>query len=480
MRLGMVGIFLSAALAPARAQNKPEPATVSAVLLSDLHLDPFHDPAKVPQLVKTPIDEWQAILSAPDSATQEADFAAVQKACKAKQNFDSPYRLLRSALDAAAKQTPDARFVTVSGDLLVHDFDCRYRAALKLPPAAGDDQSLSASFAAKTTNFVINQVDQAFPHIPVYMALGNNDSRCNHNRLDVHDAYLKATGEAVVEGLVGISTAERKRALETYHAAGYYAVTMAAPMQHTRLLVIDDIYMMAKYSTCEADDKDRKGAAEQIAWLNKELDAAKARGEQVWVLGHLPPSVNPKSAAGKLCTGGEAEPYLSTPELADALTRNAGLVRLGIFGHTHMDELHLVGTKEAGVPIKIVASVTPVSGNQPSFTVGKVAPGTSTLEDYSVYMASNGAGTETAWSLEYSFDQAYGEPAFTPSSLGELIARFRADPASATPPSQAYESHFFKGSALASLALAAYWPGYVCSLDNSTPESFKACACASK
>jgi len=82
----------------------------------------------------------------------------VQKACGASRQMDSSYALLRSSLRAARERAPDARFVVVSGDLLVHNLDCRYRAALKLPPAVGDDQSLSAAFAEKTTVFVMKQV----------------------------------------------------------------------------------------------------------------------------------------------------------------------------------------------------------------------------------------------------------------------------------------------------------------------------------
>jgi sphingomyelin phosphodiesterase acid-like 3 len=211
-------------------------ATVATVMLSDLHLDPFHDPAKVPMLVKAQVEDWVAILKAPDSPSQEADFAAVQKACKAKDLTDAPYALMRSALEAAKAQAGNARLVTVSGDLLVHDLDCRYRAALKLPKATGDDQSLSAGFAEKTAVFVMQQVEEVFKGVPVYLALGNNDSRCNHNRLDLRDEFLKATGPAVVEGLVGVSPAERKLALETYEQAGYYGVTMARPMRRTLLL----------------------------------------------------------------------------------------------------------------------------------------------------------------------------------------------------------------------------------------------------
>jgi len=282
-------------LASAQASAAPQSASVSAVMLSDLHLDPFHDPAKVPQLVKAPVEQWESILSPPDSPTQDADFAAVQGACKAKKLTDSPFALLRSSLQAAKAHAPNAQFVTVSGDLLVHDLDCRYRAAMKLPKATTDDQSISAAFAEKTTVFVVKQVESTFSGIPVYFALGNNDSRCNHNRLDLQDAYLTTTGQSVIDGLVGVSAAERKLALATYDSAGYYGITMAAPMLRTRLLVLDDIYMMSSFANCEADETDPKGAQEQLTWLTKELDAARQRGERVWVLGHVPPAENPRA-----------------------------------------------------------------------------------------------------------------------------------------------------------------------------------------
>jgi sphingomyelin phosphodiesterase acid-like 3 len=473
---GLSGLFSLPALAQAIAA--PQPATVPAVMLSDLHLDPFHDPAKVPLLVKAPLRQWEAILKSPDSPTQQADFAAVQSACKGKQSTDAPYALLNSSLRAAKNQAPDAPFVTVSGDLLVHDLDCRYRAAMKLDKAARDDQSVSAAFAEKTTVFVMRQVESMFPGIPVYLALGNNDSRCNHNRLDVHDAYLKATGRAVIDGLVGIGEAERKRALATYESAGYYAVTMAAPMEHTRLLVLDDIYMMSSFATCEADEKDHTGAQEQIAWLTRELDGARQRGERVWVLGHVPPTVDLKNSLAKgikMCMGGGADTYLSSDALATALTSHLDVVRLALFGHTHMDEMHLLGTKGAGVPMKVVASVSPVDGNTPSFTVGKVAPATAMLVDYTVFEASNKTGIGTTWAQEYDFGETYHEASFSAKALDDLIGRFRADTGGASAESQAYQTHFFKGHA--PMQLGPLWEGYVCSLDHATADGFKACVC---
>jgi sphingomyelin phosphodiesterase acid-like 3 len=442
-------------------------------MLSDLHLDPFRDPAKVPQLVKAPVEEWAAILRSPNSDTQEADFAAVQKACKAKQLTDAPYALLASSLQAAKAQAGNARFVTVSGDLLVHDLDCRYRAALKLPKSTTDDESLSAAFAEKTTVFVMKEVEQAFAGIPVYIALGNNDSRCNHNRMDVRDAYLKATAEATIDGLVGVGATERKEALATYESGGYYAVTMAAPMQNTRLLVLDDIFMMSKFADCEADESDQKGAQEQLAWLTIELDNARKKGQRVWVLGHVPPTINPKAAlanAATLCTSGEIEGYLSSDALAN--------VKLALFGHTHMDELHLLGSGGAGVPMKVVASISPVSGNIPSFTVSKVAPSWAMLMDYTVFEASNSTGVGTAWPKEYNFKDTYGEPDFSAKSVADLIGHLRADTFGTGTESLAYQTHFFKGHS--PIPLGPLWEGYVCSLDHETGDGFRTCVCGGK
>jgi len=252
-------------------------------------------------------------------------------------------------------------------------------------------------------------------------------------------------------------------------------------MQHTRLLVLEDIYMMSGFSNCEADDTDQKGAQEQLAWLARELDGARQRGERVWVLGHVPPEINPKAALARglaLCTGGDVEGYLSSDALVNSLTAHADVVRLALFGHTHMDELHLLGSKENEVPMKIVASVSPVDGNTPSFTVAKVSPASAMLMDYTVYTASNTTGTGTTWAKEYAFGETYGETSFSSKTLGDLIGRFRADTSGTGAESLAYQTHFYKGHA--PIPLGPFWQGYVCSLDHATGAGFKACVCGGR
>ena len=158
---------------------------------------------------------------------------------------------------------------------------------------------------------------------------------------------------------------------------------------------------------------------------------------------------------------------------------NGDTIKLGVFGHTHMDEFHLLRTDSfdvpVGVPVKVVGAVSPVDGNLPSFTVGQIDPATSALRDYVVYKASNTTGIDTHWGLEYSFDKTYGVAGFTPGALADLVAQLRQDIRGERPKSRAYQDHFLKGSD--GKKLSPSWPAYVCSLDNVTAQGFTECLC---
>ena len=473
---------LAASAASPVLPQQPTPRTASdvpVILLSDVHFDPLHDPDKVALLDKASVSQWPAILDGPDSPGQTARFNALQQACNAKDGIDTPYALLRSSLSAAKQSAPSAAFVLVSGDLLVHDLDCRYRASLGIPASTKDDQSISAAFAEKTTVFVMSQLEAMFPQDPVYLSLGNNDSRCNHNRMDSHDAFLDASADALIGGLRGSSTEEKRLVSLTYRSAGYYAVTMPSPMTNTRLVVLDDVYMMPKFANCNADATDVAGSNEESVWLQKQLEDARSKQQRVWLLGHLPPAVNPDASLtpGSFCATGKAIRFQTSDDLADQIINNDDTIKLGIFGHTHMDEFHLLRGKNGGVPIKVVGSISPVDGNLPSFTVATVNPAQAGMDDFSVYIASNKTGAGTEWKLEYSFDGTYGVAGFSSASLKDLIERLHADSTGTTPASVAYREHFLKGSG--GKKLSPSWQGYICSLNNPDAKSYAACVCES-
>jgi len=391
--------------------------------------------------------------------------------------------LFDSSLKAMHARQPDARFMMVSGDLIAHGFDCRYA---KLFPDAkpGDYQA----FVLKTLRFVVGELRAAFPRTQVYVALGNNDSGCGDYKLDAGSDFLAETAKIVAEGL---PASQRERALKEFAISGSYNVAMAEPMQGTRLIAIDDLFLSGKYSTC-GGKPDPSAASAQLAWLEQQLAEARAAGEKVWVMGHIPPGIDAFSTVAKLrnvCGGQAPVSFLSSDKLADLLVKYGDVVRLGIFAHTHMDEMRLLGAEkgaamlsmpaEGGHPValKLVSSISPVDGNTPSFTVARVNPAAGVLADYDVVEASNQTGIDAQWSTEYNYGQTYHESQFAAENVKELIDGFKADGTAKTAKSKAYIHNYFVGDL--SLELSPFWPEYVCALDHSSASAFAACVCSS-
>lgn len=464
----------------AQTPRTPAPATVRALLVSDIHFDPFWDPAKAVELAAAPVARWNAILSAPDSPGREARFGALERGCGVK-GADTSYPLLVSSIAAMRADAAGAVFVTLSGDLMAHKFDCKYHAIF--PRASQSDYRM---FAVKTIEFVQLELHEALPGAALFTALGNNDSDCGDYRIDGHSAFLSAAG-AVIAADLGGTVADRARAQRSFEAGGYFNAPLPAPLRNARMIVLDDLFMSTKYESCTGT-VETKPAAEQIAWLREQLVAARRAHQAVWVMSHIPPGVDPYSTARKMrnvCGGQPAEMFLTSGELVDTLAEFGDVIRLAIFAHTHMDELRLLvapagseSLMNQSVPVKMVSSISPVDGNNPSFTVARVNVQTASMTDYEVYAASNKTGIHTAWVKEYDFADTYRQPDFTSSSVATLIDGFRGDPDAETAPSRSYLRNYFVGDA--SVMLKPFWPEYVCALANRTAESYRGCVCEEK
>jgi sphingomyelin phosphodiesterase acid-like 3 len=387
---------------------------------------------------------------------------------------DTTYALFQSSLRAIRVQANGAKFVTVSGDLIAHSFSCKF--ATMFPKAAPAEYR---AFVEKTIAYVLSELRNALPGVPVYAALGNNDSDCGDYQLDAHGAFLKESGEMFAADLRG---SEHSRALETFAAGGYYSVSLPAPVEHTRLLVLDDLFMSERYQTCGGKE-DQAPAAAQIAWLRQQLDEARAKRENVWFMTHIPGGVNAYSTATKgkdICGKGKPTMFLSSEALPDLLAGYGDVIQLAIFAHTHMDEVRLlipanVDATHRPVAVKMVASISPIDGNNPSFTLATIDPAHAILDDYRVIAASNQTGIDTNWTEEYDFAKTYHEPAFTPATLGSLVLGFKNDSGAKTDASQSYLRNYMTGVDLR--MLSPFWPAYVCSLTNDAADAFSACVC---
>jgi sphingomyelin phosphodiesterase acid-like 3 len=183
-----------------------------------------------------------------------------------------------------------------------------------------------------------------------------------------------------------------------------------------------------------------------------------------------------------LCAGGKPKMFLSSEKLPEALAGYGDVIQLAIFAHTHMDEVRLLtpaktDAVEKPVAVKMVASISPVDGNNPSFTVATVDTARAVLTDYRVIAASNQTGVDTVWSEEYDFAKTYHEPEFTAATVGNLIAGFKADQAAQSAASQSYLRYYMTGVDMRMMALI--WQPYVCSLKNEPTDVYRECVCSS-
>jgi sphingomyelin phosphodiesterase acid-like 3 len=465
----------------AQAQSPPHPApTVPALLLSDIHLDPFHDPARFAALRAAPATGWAAILYGPASPTQPTDFARLQQTCGAK-GPDTPPVLLQSTLDAARKQQPHPLLVTISGDLMAHLFDCRFHTLA--PAATAAEYSL---FASKTVAFIALQLRETFPHTPIYFALGNNDSGCDDYREDPGSDFLHANAANFSAGV--LSRANRSAILHQFPRLGDYTVTLPSPIRNTRLIVLQDIFESKRYTTCSGTPSS-DAATEQVAWLRAQLTAARAAHVHVWVMAHIPPGIDAYStftSRRNVCTGQAPVMFLASDALAATLADFPDVIRLALFGHTHMDEFRTITTPDGTIPVKLVPSITPVNGNDPAFTIAEINPSTATLMDYAVYSANNQSGIDATWTEEYRYSTTYHLPDLSGASLQKLTSAFVDDKSSSTDASHSYQEFFFVGDPGASkgikavrnaLAMQIVWPAYACAITHADAASFRTCAC---
>lgn len=145
-----------------------------------------------------------------------------------------------------------------------------------------------------------------------------------------------------------------------------------------------------------------------------------------------------------------------------------------------MDELRLLSGAQTGDPavaIKMVPSISPFNGNNPSITIAMIDPATATLADYRVIAAPDKTGVNPKWTTEYDFAEKYkmpaGKPALSAAALGQLIDKFGAG----TDPDldALYRKYYQTG--VPSYLDAGNWHEYVCLMDHFTPTDFTNCTC---
>ena len=421
---------------PAAASARP----TEVLLLTDIHLDPFADGATADRLRRAPPFAWHAVLG-------KRRGTVVFPRCGENEPVTDA-ALLASAIDEIGRRR--VAFTILSGDLLVHEFRCRFKAVF--PDA---DDAAYREFAARTVEFVLAEVRRATHGKPVYLALGNHDSGCGNYRRDDHDPFLRRIAPAVARAAGG----PRQRAIAASFAAnGRYEVQAPLAGHPLSLLVVDTSLWSRRALTCNGDA--RAADEGQLVWLRDRMVGLKEAGQSVWLIGHIPPGIDPRESA----SAGAPVRYLRDDGLALALAEARRPIELALFGHTHMDEWRLFGR----VPVRISPALSPGSGNRPSFTLARLA-GDGSLRDYSVISFAAGS---RSWAEDHSFSGSFGVRGFSFDTLSQLDQKMMSGNEGIM---LKYKYNYSAGGTPASPNSERWLPSLKCALSSLTNEAYALC-----
>jgi sphingomyelin phosphodiesterase acid-like 3 len=409
------------------------------VLVSDVHFTPFLGASsqQIAQLQAAPVRRWRSIL-------------ARQGSTPSAPSSDTNAALLEASLAAMRRVAPRPPVVVLTGDLLAHDFQKSYAAAM--PGASTQDYE---AFVDKTVAYLARRFDATYPRAQYLLTLGNNDSSCGDYRATPDSPFLAHAARAWAP-LVNRHGRAPGFAASFRHLGSY---TARLPVRGLHAVSVDDVFWSAEYdNACGTPGQDP--ALDQANWLTRAMQAL-PRGHRAWLTTHIPPGIDVYATL----SGSGAPVTLLSPGGQAALVGalDTGRVSELVFGHLHMNTYRLGhGTPMLGVP-----SISPVFGNDPAFLVATVGR-RGIIGDYTAY-ALDLARPGAAFAREYDFGDTYGLPAFDLASLQRLGPLLAADAGLRS----AYEHYYVSGGEYA--ITEVQYPAYACGTTALDPAAFSAC-----
>jgi hypothetical protein len=442
--------LLATGTANDRPALQPYPGTGMFLLLSDIHFDPFADPGVMQQLGATPLAACQSPASS----------------AFAHYGSDTNYPLLKSTLDHAAATARENHFhydyVIVTGDFLAHHFDLSYRKCV-----AGDAAAYQ-KFAGDAVSYVDAMIRQALPGVPVFAALGNNDSD-RGDYIKPTEGFLEAVGRDWSRGWGNVPEEARAAALASFEGSGNYALPNPGAPNNELIILNSNLWAARNASACSEHDSD---PGLQFEWLEKVLDKVKSAGRSATLIMHILPGIDAmRSSVGAPRT---LWTEACTEEFTRELSQFRGTAREMFAGHIHRDDFRIFPDREGKplLPIHIAPAVSPVYLDNPAVEIGWYDRKSGKLRDYAALCLDLGKPSP-AWATEYVFSRAYGGARPDLAALEELGRRIHQGNA------QAGVGKLFAGYYGAGASVSAVtpdnWLTYSCAQTEITPAGFAQC-----
>ena len=426
--------------------------------VTDFHFDPFYDPKLFRELVQSPPSEWTRIFD----GSQVSGYGEYGK--------DSNYNLIVSALKHAALVAPNAAFILLAGDWLAHGFSDTY-----YHYAGSRDPRGLYEFIDKTITFLTQRIREQFPHIPIYPALGNEDSYCGDYQVQPKGEFLRRTADTW-KGLLNNGNDEQAF-MQTFPTGGYYTASAPGTSKH-RIVILNTVFFSTDYRNQCGDPKDDPGG-DQLRWLASQLKDAAANRDKVWLLYHIPYGIDAYNSV--IATGGNTvEKVVSlwqpgyTRTFLTLLDQYRDTILSMLAGHTHMDYFRLGPDGETGRSstfLLVTPGISPIFGNNPGLHVLSYDHKAFSLLDYTTHRLDLAAGSSANWKEEYRFSRAYTLFPVTSANLETLSRSLREEAQTRA----TYIDYYNVGNPAIPQMTDRTWPLYWCAIGHLTAASFQTC-----
>ncbi len=460
LALGMLAACGGTGVSVASAQTSGMLPSGTGVFVSDIHFNPLADPTLANRLAQAPPAQWDAIF-ATSSVTAYSPYGQ-----------DTNFPLLQSLLAAMTQRVPNPDIVFVSGDFLVHGFQTKFNAA-----ASDNSPAAYAAFVNATEQYMALKLAQTFPRAQIVPALGNNDSPCGDYAY-AGTAFLASFSSAWNGAVNRFGGAPDFQAV--FATGGYYSTGFPVDPRG-RLVVLDTQPWSARYEDGCGPGGGNLGNVE-LGWLAGQLADARAQGQRVWLLGHIPPGIDAYSTTHN--SSAPACPASIVPFYADAYSSQLYALfaqyhdelAFGIFAHDHMDDYRVASDASGNVllGVKLIPSVSPIFANNPSFvqfTYDRVAGTITDAQDWYLTNLPSANGTvQGVWSFEYDFDTTYGQGALNASGVAGAVTSILTQPAAQAAFTRYYPSSN-PGGGFSTFA------AYGCALNHLTVTDYSTCYC---
>jgi hypothetical protein len=372
------------------------------LVITDIHFDPFADDQLFAALQASPAADWLEKFK----EKAGTDFPP--------EDSDSNFALLESSIDDAAQRAPRPDFVLYGGDFLAHHWKKKYDEVA--PKSHLEDPAAYHAFTTKTLEFVTGMLRRSFPKAPLFATLGNNDSFCGDYQLEPNGKFLGHFAR-IWSPLIGIPHGREK----SLARGGYYSAPLPG-LERTRLVVLNTVFFSSDYeNSCGCSTQ--TPALDELRWLADTLRNAARKGEDVWLLMHIPPGISSYGTEKSFKQKGHAVTAWQrelTSGFAKLVERYRGRLRIAFAGHTHMDDYRVILLEDRALLLtKIVPAISPKFGNDPGYQVYSLggSPKAQGLDfetfrlpdptnDFST-MGNRDDDWAKKWEKEYDFSEAY-------------------------------------------------------------------------